>query len=77
MDWDEMVVEGNTIAHRFTLHIKHTGHYPAIPVPPEGKEVVIKGSVFLHVKDGKIVEAFQYGDWLGMFQQLGIVQPMG
>lgn len=77
MDWDETVTEGNTIAHRFTIHMKHTGQYPAIPVPPTGKEVVITGAAFLHVRDGKIVEVFQYGDWLGMLQQLGAVPPMG
>jgi predicted ester cyclase len=77
MDWDETVIEGNTIAHRFTLRMKHTGQYPAIPVPPTGKEVVVKGSGFLHVENDKVVEAFQYGDWLGMLQQLGAVPPMG
>jgi len=73
MDWDETIIEGNTIAHRFTLRMKHTGVYPAVPVPPTGKEVVITGGAFLHVKDGKIVEVFQYADWLGMMQQLGAV----
>ena len=77
MDFDETITEGNTIAHRFTLRMKHTGVYPAIPVPPTGKEVVVEGGAFLHVKDGKIVEALQYGDWLGMMQQLGAVPPMG
>ena len=77
VDWDETITEGNTIARRFTMRMKHTGAYPAIPVPPTGKEVVIKGSAFLHVKDGKIVEAFQYVDWLGMMQQLGVVPPSG
>ena len=73
MDWDETIIEGNTIAHRFTLRMKHTGVYPAVPVPPTGKEVVITGGAFLHVKDGKIVEVFQYADWLGMMQQLGAI----
>jgi len=55
------------------LRMKHTGVYPAVPVPPTGKEVVITGGAFLHVKDGKIVEVFQYADWLGMMQQLGAI----
>jgi predicted ester cyclase len=77
VDWDETVIEGNTIAHRFTLRMKHTGIYPAVPVQPTGKEVVIAGAVFVHVKNDKVVEALQYGDWLGMLQQLGAVPPMG
>ena len=75
VDWDETITEGNTIARRMTMRMKHTGAYPAIPVPPTGKEVVAKVSVFLHVKDDKIVEAFQYADWLGVMQQLGVVPP--
>ncbi len=76
-DWDETISEGNTIAHRYTLRMKHTGESSLVPVPPTGKEVVVKGCVFLHVKNDKIVEAFQHADWLGMMQQLGVVPPMG
>ena len=76
-DWDETISEGNTIAHRYTMRMKHIGTHPLIPVPPTGKEVFIKGCSFLHVKNGKIVEIFQCDDWLGFFQQLGVVPPMG
>jgi predicted ester cyclase len=72
-DWEEMIGEGNTIACRYTMRMKHTGVSPRFPVPPTGKELVLKGCAFLHLKNGKAVEEFQYNDYLGVFQQLGLV----
>jgi predicted ester cyclase len=76
-DWDEMIGEGNTVACRWTMRMKHTGVSPMFPVPPTGKELVLKGGWFLHLKNDKIVEVFGYDDYLGLHQQLGIVPPMG
>jgi predicted ester cyclase len=74
--WDDVVIEGNTAAQRFTIRAKHTGTVPFIPVPPTGKEVVIVGCGVYHLKNGKVIEFFEYSDFLGFFQQLGIVPPM-
>jgi len=76
-EWGEAISEGNTAAHRFTMRMKHTGVNPIFPVPPTGKEVVLKGCLFYHVKNNKIVEQFEYADLLGFLQQLGVVPPMG
>jgi predicted ester cyclase len=73
LDWDEMVGEGDTIAYRYTLRLKHTGESPMVPVPPTGKELVVKGSQFLHLKDGKVSEVISHIDALGMLQQLGVI----
>jgi predicted ester cyclase len=73
--WDEVIIEGNTAVQRFTLRGKHTGTTPVYSVPPTGKEVVLKGCAFYHLKNGKIVEFFEYSDYLGFFQQLGIIPP--
>jgi predicted ester cyclase len=48
-----------------------------LPIPPTGKELVLKGCYFMHVKDGKVVECFGYSDMLGILQQAGIVPPPG
>ena len=76
IDWEEMISEGDTIAGRYTARMKHTGANPMFPVPPTGREIVAKGCLFGHQKNGKDVEVFEYDDWLGFLQQLGIVPPM-
>jgi predicted ester cyclase len=76
-NWDEVMSEGNAAAHRYTIRAKHTGTLTAIPVPPTGKELVMKGCVVYHLKNGKIFEFIEYLDWLGLFQQLGAIPPMG
>jgi predicted ester cyclase len=76
-NWDEVVAAGNTAIHRYTIRAKHTGTLPEVPIPPTGKDVVMKGCAVYHLKNGKIFEFIEYLDWLGLFQQLGIVPPMG
>ena len=76
-DWEEIIGEGNTIVDRFTMHMKHTGTSQRLNVPPTGKDLTVKCCRIVHVKDGKIVEEFNYSDLLGLFQQLGIVPQMG
>jgi predicted ester cyclase len=73
VDWEEMISEGDTIAARYTVRAKHTGVNPRFPVQPTGKHVLFKGCLFAHRKNGKDVKVFEYDDWLGFLQQLGIV----
>jgi predicted ester cyclase len=76
-DWDEVICEGNTAVQRYTFHMKFTGKSLMITIPPTGKEVVMKGCVVYHLKNGKVVEFLEYADYLGLFQQMGIVPPIG
>ena len=75
-NWDEVIIEGNTAVQRFTVRGKHTGTTPMFSVQPTGKEVVGEGCAFYHVKNGKIVEFIEYSNYLGIFQQLGIIPPV-
>jgi len=75
--YDEWVGEGDTIAYRWTFRLKHTGQSPSLPIPPTGKEVTLVGCTVVHLKDGKVIEEFEYGDYLGFLQQLGVVPPLG
>jgi predicted ester cyclase len=77
ISYDEMVAEGNSIAYRYSIQGKHTGESPSLPIPPTGKDVKLEGCVVVHVKDDKIVEEFEYSDYLGFLQQLGVVPPLG
>jgi predicted ester cyclase len=72
-NWDEVIIEGNTAVQRFAIRGKHTGTSPKFSVQPTGKEVVGEGCAFYHVKNDKIVEFIEYSNYLGLFQQLGII----
>jgi steroid delta-isomerase-like uncharacterized protein len=73
----EMVGEGNSFAYRYTWQGRHTGTSPSLPIPPTGKEVILQGCVVVHVQDGLIVEEFEYSDYLGFSQQLGVIPALG
>ena len=74
---DEIIIEGDTIATRWTWQGTHTGQSPTLPIPPTGKRVINTGVSVVHTVDGKAVEEWSYGDSLGLFQQLGVVPPIG
>lgn len=77
LEINDMIGENNTVALRFTLSMKHTGVSPRAPIPPTGKDVVLQGSIFFHLKDNKVIEGWWYHDYLGLFQQLGVApQPV-
>jgi predicted ester cyclase len=73
----EWIAEGDAIAYRYTMRMKHTGVSPSLPIPPTGKEVTLQGCVVVHVKDGKVIEEWEYSDYLGFLQQLGVVPALG
>ena len=75
--YEEMVGEDSSIAYRYSMHAKHTGVTPTMPIPPTGKEVTLVGCVVVRIVDGKIVEQFEHSDYLGFLQQLGVVPPLG
>jgi predicted ester cyclase len=77
IEFDEIISEGDTIAARYTVRMQHTGEGELFPAPPTGKEVVMKGCLFSHLKDGMEVEAFEFDDFLGLAQQLGIAPSLG
>jgi predicted ester cyclase len=73
----EMVSEGDRIAYRYTWRARHTGQSQTLPIPPTGKEVGMEKCVVVHIADSQIVEEFEYADYLGFLQQLGIVPSLG
>jgi len=75
--YEEMVGEGNSLAYRYTWRAKHTGQSPTLPIPPTGKEVTLRGCVVVHVANGKVIEEFEYSDYLGFLQRLGVVPLLG
>lgn len=68
----ELVAEGDTLVAHWTWQAVHTGTTPTLDIPPTGKQVQFSGCSIYHFKDDKIVEQWEYGDMLGLMQQLGL-----
>ena len=70
---EEYLTEGDKVCLRWTGQGTHQGSLFGIPAT--GKRVTFGGIAILRVKDGKIAEDWAYGDQLGLFMQIGAVQP--
>lgn len=66
---EETVVEGEKIAVRCRVTGSHTGE--GIGVSPTNTPVEFTGMVFAHVRDGKIVEAWNEFNFMEMYKQVG------
>jgi predicted ester cyclase len=73
----EMIGEGDRIVYRYAWRARHTGQSQTLPIPPSGKEVGMEKCIVVHIVDDRIVEEFEYADYLGFLQQLGVVRPLG
>jgi steroid delta-isomerase-like uncharacterized protein len=73
----DLVFEGNLAVARWTWEGVHTGTTPALGLAPTGKKVVKEGSTVYRFENGKVVEQWEYGDWLGLLMQLGVIPPLG
>ena len=73
---DEMIMEGDTLVSRWSWQGTHKGQSARLPIPPTGKHVTLTGCNVAHMKGGKVVEDWGFGDNLGLMQQLGVVPEM-
>ncbi len=72
---DDIIVEGEMAAKRWTGRGTHTGEW--LGIPATGKEIVITGNNVFRIVDGKIADCWAESDALGLMQQLGVIPPMG
>ncbi len=73
--FEELIANGDTVVGRWSATGTHTGPMPG--VPPTGKRIAIGGITIYRIAGGKIVEAWEQLDLLGMWQQLGVVALPG
>jgi len=73
--FDELTVCGDIVVGRWSATGTHTGSMPG--VAPTGKRIAIGGITLYRIADGKIVEAWEQLDLLGMWQQLGLIVVPG
>ena len=72
---DDVIVEEEMAAKRWTARGTHTGEWMGIPAT--GKAIVTTGNNLFRIVDGKIAECWAQSDALGLMQQLGVLPPMG
>ena len=68
---DQVVVEGNKVAVRFSGTGTHQGDFFGIPAT--GKPIKTTGINIFRIENGKIVEHWNNADDLGVLQQLGVI----
>jgi len=73
MTIDDIVAEGDMVAHRFTYQGTFTGELAGIA--PTGKQFKITMAGFTRFAGGKQVEGWAYGDSSTLYQQLGVSPP--
>ena len=66
---DDLVAEQDKVVLRWTAHATHQGQFEGIQ--PTGKTVNVNGTTMVRVAGGKIAEAWDSFDALGLLQQLG------
>jgi len=59
------------------MMFEHTGQSPTLPIPPTGVEVTLVGCNVSHWANGKIIEEWEFSDYLGLLTQLGVIPPLG
>ncbi len=74
---DETVTEGDTSTHLWHCRATYTGDSPLLPVPPTGTATEATGTHVVHWSDGRPVEIWHHGDWLGWLQKCEVVPPLG
>lgn len=68
---DDMIVDDNKVAVRYTLQATHQGEF--MNIPPTNKRVTICGITILRFEGDKVVERWSEADFLGLMQQLGVI----
>ncbi len=63
-----VVADGDIVFFHFQGHGRHTGDFMGIPAT--GKHVCMSGVSVARMRDGKIVESWDYFDMMGLVMQL-------
>jgi steroid delta-isomerase-like uncharacterized protein len=68
---EDIFGEGERVAIRIRLQGVHSG--AGLGVAPTGRRVVIQGIVIMRMENGRIVEAWNSYDQLGLLNQIGAI----
>ncbi|MFN2590114.1 MAG: ester cyclase [Actinomycetota bacterium] len=65
---EEVIRQGEYIATRWTIRGTHRGK--TLGVPPTGKKVMLSGMSVERLKDGKVIEHWEFPDLRGFAEQI-------
>lgn len=68
---EDQIAEEDKVVTRWTGRGTHRGELQGIP--PTGKQATVTGMTLERIVNGKVVEAWDQFDTLGMLQQLGVI----
>ena len=68
---DDMVAEGDKVVIRYTVQATHNGPFAGIPAT--GKHVSIKACDIYKIEGGKILEWWEFPDYLGWMIKAGVI----
>lgn len=70
----QMLTDGDKVMIQCVANGTHQGTW--LGIPATGKAISIETMITQRIADGKIVEDWVLADFLGLFQQLGLVAPL-
>lgn len=70
----QMISDGDKVMTQCVASGTHQGTW--LGIPATGKAITIETMITHRIVDGKIVEDWVLADFLGLFQQLGLVAPL-
>ena len=72
---EDLVISGDRVVGRFVYRGTHTGEFMGIPA--SGNPLEMRSIDIWRVADGMFVEHWDELNLLEMFQQMGVIPPMG
>ena len=73
--YEDLIACGDTVVYAWMASGTVPGPLPGMA--PTGKKIALGGITIYRLTDGRIVEAWEQLDMLGMWQQLGVVELPG
>ena len=70
---EDALAEGDKVAARWSARMIHRGDH--LGIAATGRKVAVTGMSIVRIRDGKIVEAWNNWDMLGLMQQIGAIAP--
>ena len=68
---ESTIAEEDRVVARCSVQATHLGE--GLGIPPTGKRIYVTGMRIATFKDGKVIEAWNNFDYLGVFRQLGLL----